>query len=139
MARVTKPGGLVLVATPNRKAMIDGVNPYHYKEFSARELEAALKKVFREVQVQALFGSDRYLEIKREEQGFAKKILAFDFLRLRRLTPRFILRVLYKRAYEAVNRRTESLPQGNEITIDDFWVSPDGADQGLDLIGVCRK
>ncbi len=138
--RVLRPGGTALIATPNRKAMIDGVNPYHFKEFSARELEAVLRKVFREASVLGLFGSERYMAIKASEQTFAKKILAVDFLRLRRFVPRSIIKPLYRRAFEAVNRRTEGLVmQGGDITIDDFSIVPGDADKGLDIIGVCKK
>ncbi len=55
-ARVLKPGGTALVATPNRMMMIDGVNPYHFKEFSAKELASALKKVFNQSEVLGLAG-----------------------------------------------------------------------------------
>ena len=137
--RVLKPGGTALIATPNRKMMLDGVNPYHFKEFSAKELGTALSKVFGEVTVMGLFGSDRYMAIKATEQGYAKKIIDLDILRLRRFVPRPLIKPLYKKAFEAVNRRTEGLPQGAEITIDDFRVAAADADHGLDLIGVCKK
>jgi len=139
IARVLKPGGTALIATPNRKMMLDGVNPYHFKEFSAKELDTALRKVFREVNVMGLFGSDRYMAIKAAEQGYAKKIMDLDFLRLRRFVPRFVIKPLYKKAFEAVNKKTEGLQQGSDITIDDFRVAADNADRGLDLVGVCKK
>jgi ubiquinone/menaquinone biosynthesis C-methylase UbiE len=139
-ARVLKPGGTALVATPNRFMMIDGVNPYHFKEFSAKELATALKKVFNQSEVLGLAGSERYMAIKAEEQKFAKKILAIDFMRLRRFLPRFIIRPLYKRAYESVNRHTESLnTQAADITVDDFNIINEHPEKGLDIIGVCRK
>lgn len=138
--RVLRPGGTALFATPNRKTMIDGVNPYHYKEFSASELAATLGKVFDKVEVTALFGSPRYMQLKAAEQGFAGKILALDFLRLRRLAPRFIIKPLYRRAFEAVNKRTEAESGHNgDITVDDFWVGGGNADKGLDLVGICVK
>ena len=137
--RVLAPGGIALIATPNRKAMLDGVNPYHYKEFSAGELETALRKVFREVTVAGLFGSARYMEIKAAEQGYARKLLDIDFLRLRRLVPRAVIKPFYKMAFEAVNRRTEGASKGASITIDDFRVDTTDADKSLDLIGVCKK
>jgi ubiquinone/menaquinone biosynthesis C-methylase UbiE len=139
-SRVISDDGLAVFATPNRKMMIDGVNPYHYKEFSPRELEKALKKVFKHVEIIGLFGSDAYLELKALEQGYAKKILAIDFLRLRRLVPRFMLKPLYKRAFESVNQNTETASaQAAKITINDFYTDTSKLDKALDLIGVCRK
>ena len=138
--RVLKPGGTALAATPNRVMMIDGVNPYHYKEFSAKELDAALRKVFPEVAVWGLFGSERYMRLKAEEQGFAKKILALDFLRLRRFVPRPLIKPLYKWAFETVNARTQQVASdAADITAEDFRFSLDHPEKGLDILGICRK
>ncbi|HEY3346801.1 MAG TPA: class I SAM-dependent methyltransferase [Nitrospirota bacterium] len=140
LRRVVRPGGTAIVATPNRMMMVDGVNPYHYKEFSAKELGKALGKVFPESQVFGLFGSDKYMALKTEEQGFAKRILALDFLRLRRFVPRPFIKPLYKKAFEAVNKRTEGMiKEAGEITVDDFSVSETCPEKGLDLIGICKK
>jgi len=140
IARVLKPGGLALIATPNRKMMIDGVNPYHFKEFSAKELHHALAKVFQDVSVWGLKGSPRYMALKEEEQRFAKRILCFDFLRLRRFVPRAIIKPLYKMAYDAVNRHTQSVgAEASNITIEDFVFTPDNPEKGLDIVGICRK
>lgn len=137
--RVLRPGGTAIFATPNRKAMIDGVNPYHFKEFSAAELQKTLEKVFPRVEVDGLFGSPRYMELKAKEQGYAGKILALDFLRLRRFVPRFVIKPLYKMAFEAVNKKTEAdAGTGPDITEDDFHVATN-ADKSLDLVGICRK
>jgi len=139
--RVLAEDGLAIFATPNRKTMIDGVNPYHYKEFSAKELEKALGKVFGRVEMVGLFGSERYMELKAKEQGYARKILAIDFLRLRRLVPRFVLKPLYKMAFEKVNEKTEeeAFSVAADITMDDFYTDTKRLDKALDLIGICRK
>lgn len=138
--RVLKPGGVALVATPNRMMMIDGVNPYHYKEFSAKELDTALRKVFAEVEVWGLFGSERYMKLKAAEQGFAKKLLAVDFLRLRRFVPRPVIKPLYKWAFETVNARTQqTVKEAEEITAEDFRFSPEHPEKGLDILGICKK
>jgi len=139
--RVLSDDGVAVFATPNRKTMIDGVNPYHYKEFSARELEKALGRVFGQVEMVGLFGSDRYMELKAKEQGYARSILAIDFLRLRRLVPRILLKPLYKMAFEKVNEKTEAEAgeSAAEITMEDFYTDTMRLDKALDLIGVCRK
>ncbi|MGA2191997.1 MAG: class I SAM-dependent methyltransferase [Nitrospirota bacterium] len=139
-ARVLKPGGTAIFATPNRKMMIDGVNPYHYKEFSAQELDRALGRVFPNVMVWGLMGSERYMKLKAEEQRFAKKILAIDFFRLRRFVPRRFIRPLYRLAFDAVNSRTEGIMgDAAGITVDDFSFVNQNPERALDIIGVCRK
>jgi ubiquinone/menaquinone biosynthesis C-methylase UbiE len=52
-ARVLKPGGMLILSTPNRAVSSpDGVivNPYHIQEFTCDELGAILKSVFSKVE-----------------------------------------------------------------------------------------
>ncbi len=138
--KALRDGGTALIAAPNGRSAIAGVNPYRHREFSAGGLRAALRKVFSKVEVAALFGSPRYRELRASEQGLAGKILALDFLRLRRLAPRFMTEPLYRRAFGASGRSQEAKPgQGGDITVSDFWVGRDNPDKGLDLIGICVK
>ena len=50
LARVLKPGGLLLVSTPNRDVYTPG-NPFHLRELTPNELEDELSKRFRSVSV----------------------------------------------------------------------------------------
>ncbi len=139
-ARVLKKGGTAIFGTPNKEMMLHGLNPYHYKEFSSGELYIALSNVFDDVEIWGLKGSGKYMAMKADEQGFAKKIVALDFLRLRRLMPRALIKPLYRMAFERVNKRTEKVsPAAAEITGDDFRMSPEKPEKSLDLFGLCRK
>jgi SAM-dependent methyltransferase len=53
LARVTRPGGRIVIATPNRLTFTPGsdvpVNPFHTREFTADELEQELRRAGLEV------------------------------------------------------------------------------------------
>jgi len=139
--RVLRPSGLAILGTPNKKAMISGVNPYHYKEFSCDELKKEIEAIFKNADIYGLFGSNRYMVLKEGEQRLAKRILAIDPFELRRFIPKTLIRHLYATAFWFVNLRTEKRQneKGGEITVSDFYVSKDNLDSALDFISVCSK
>ena len=139
--RVLKPGGTMVTVTPNKHRMLSGVNPYHFTEFDPPQLGKAMEEFFPHVEVLGLFGSKRYLALKSDEQAFAKKILAIDFLNLRRFVPRSLIRLPYRLAFEAVNKNTDSKEHevGVEITPDDFFISSDNLKDALEAITICNK
>lgn len=139
--RVLRPSGMALLGTPNKKSMISGVNPYHYKEFSSDELKKELETIFKNADIYGLFGSKRYMALKEGEQRLAKKILAIDPFEFRRFIPRVLIRYLYALAFRFVNLKTEKrqTDKGGEITGSDFYFSKDNVDAALDFICVCSK
>lgn len=139
--RVLQPGGVMVTVTPNRRTMLSGLNPYHFTEFDPEELRAAVAEVFPEVQALGLFGSEAYLALKRDEQAFARKILALDPLNIRSKLPRWLLYVPYRMAFLLVNKRTEQNEDeaSKKITEADFTVSADNLPQALEAITVATK
>lgn len=138
--RILKPSGVAILATPNKKTMISGINPYHYKEFTLNELQADLEKVFGDVEIHGIFGSERYMALKEEEQSLARKILMLDPLELRRLVPRPLIKWLYALAFKFINMKTDKKEGEKDegITIADFFFSKDNVDKALDFISVCK-
>ena len=98
------------------------------------------EKVFGAVEIHGIFGSERYMSLKEEEQRLAKKILMLDPFELRRLVPRPLIRWLYAVAFKFVNMKTEEKQgeKGGDITVSDFSFSRDNVDNALDLICVCK-
>ncbi len=140
--RVLRKGGKAIHITPNRLTMLSGVNPYHYREFDPDQLRNEMKAVFPRVKMMGLFGSERYLAIKNEEQRFARRLLRIDFLGLRRYLPRRLLAFPYRIAFKVINDNTDQLERKADalITVDDFYTS-DGIDLGkaLELIAIGEK
>lgn len=83
--RVLKPGGILLLSTPNRAVSSpDGiiVNPYHVKEFTYDELNSLLS-LFSTHSI----GGQQYVRYKNKNSGFAFLVERFLYLRgIRRLS-----------------------------------------------------
>lgn len=66
IARVLRPGGTVVLTTPNAATRLDpGMppwNPFHVREYLAGELETELRIVFPTVRVQGMFGTPTLYE-----------------------------------------------------------------------------
>ncbi|NOT51425.1 MAG: class I SAM-dependent methyltransferase [Chitinophagaceae bacterium] len=83
-ARVLKPGGLLILSTPNREVSSpDGVivNPYHIQEFTVDELKQILQQVFPHVDL----SGQRYIRYdkgRRMGRLFEKLFLSFGIRKL---------------------------------------------------------
>ena len=137
--RVLKPGGTAVLVTPNRLTFArpdEIIDPYHYVEYDARELEAVCAAVFEGVQVAGLFGSERHRAFVAREHAKLDRLLGVDPLRLRRLVPRTIRQRLYD--WRLTSERAEHDPEAAAITPDDFTLGTDGVDAAFDLVALCR-
>jgi SAM-dependent methyltransferase len=139
--RVVTPGGVVVMATPNRLTFgrpDEVIDPYHFIEFSPDELRALCAAKFAQVKVFGLFGSASYMEFFQEERRKLDRLLAIDPLRLRRLVPRKVRQQLYDWRLTKERSKDGSALAGR-ITVDDFSWRDQDLDESLDLIAVCSR
>jgi SAM-dependent methyltransferase len=137
--RVLEPGGVAVFVTPNRLTFArsdEVIDPYHYVEFSARELQHACAQVFGSVAMHGLFGSPRYLEWVAAERRSLDRLLRWDPLRARRLVPRSLRQRLYDAGLR--HRRAAPDPRATMIEPSDFELRDSSLDEALDLVAVCR-
>ncbi len=139
-SRVLEPGGVAVFVTPNRLTFgrpNEVIDPYHYVEFSADELQASCASSFDGIELQGLFGSDRYLACVATEHERLNQLLRRDPLRLRKLVPR----TAKQRIYDWGLRRWRQSPdpQAEAIDVSDFELGDAPLDEALDLIAVCRN
>jgi len=137
--RVLRPGGVAVFVTPNRLTFgrpDEVVDPYHYVEFSASELRELCEAAFSVVELQGIFGSNRYLQLVEEEKGDLERVLRRDPLRLRRFVPRKVRQALYDNALR--RRRTKSNPPAAAIDVADFELRQGTLDEALDLVAICH-
>lgn len=135
-----EPGSLAVFATPNRLTFgrpDEIIDPYHYIEFDPAELEALCARFFGTVEMHGFFASERYMELYEEERRKLDRLLGRDPLRLRRLVPNRVKRVLYDLLLR--RNRHDDDPRAAAIDPGDFWLRTTDLDLSLDLIAVCGE
>jgi hypothetical protein len=128
------------LVTPNRLTFgrpDEIIDPYHYAEYDAAEMNALCAPLFERVDVLGLYGSPRYLALIDGERRELDRLLRLDPLRLRHLVPRRLRQRLYDRRLNAA--RAVPRPGALEIGPDDFILSPSPLESALDLVAVCDR
>jgi SAM-dependent methyltransferase len=87
VARVLRPSGVALLATPNALTHVGIPNPYHHREFTPDDLTALLARHFGHVR---LAGQRRPAEVYELEAG-CRAVRQWDVLGLRRRLPRALV------------------------------------------------
>jgi 2-polyprenyl-3-methyl-5-hydroxy-6-metoxy-1,4-benzoquinol methylase len=137
--RVLKPGGMLLLTTPNRPMSLTR-NPWHIREYTAAELGAIVGKSFGKVEVKGVYGSPVVLEYHERNKASVKRITRFDILNLQYTLPRQLLQIPYD-IMNRLNRRklmesnTEIV---NKVSLSDFFLK-ETTDDCFDLFVIATK
>lgn len=137
--RVLKPGGRALITTPNIKMSLSR-NPWHIREYTAKELTTLAKKVFSKVEMLGVGGNDKIMDYHEENRQSVNKIMRWDIFNLQYRLPAFVLRA----PYEILNRMNRNkLKSGNDHLVSqihhsDYLLSND-PNSSLDLFCVMEK
>jgi len=103
IARVLKPGGQLIVTTPNKKMSLTR-NPWHIREYTIQELENLLGKYFSAVAPKGVFGNEKVMDYYAENKKSVQKITRFDLFNLQYRLPRQLLQIPYD-LLNRLNRR----------------------------------
>lgn len=123
--RVLRPGGRFIVSTPNRPMSLTR-NPWHVREYDAREFRELLGREFRRVEALGVAGNERVTAYYEKNREGVRRITRFDPLDLQHRLPRWMLRI----PYDLMNRlnRRRLLTQNDELTrsirMEDYRVVP---------------
>jgi ubiquinone/menaquinone biosynthesis C-methylase UbiE len=137
--RVLRPGGVVLITTPNRKMSLSR-NPWHIREYLADELKRLAAKFFPSVQIKGITGNDKVMAYYDRNKKSVERVTRWDIFRLQHWLPAIILRV----PYEILNRRNRNKLQTSDHSLvktirhEDYIVVED-ASNALDLLLIARK
>lgn len=137
--RVLKPGGQVILTTPNRKRSLSR-NPWHVREYFAGELIALLRKYFPVVNPQGIAGSEKVEHYLAANRASVQKIMRWDVFNLQYRLPRWALQI----PYEVLNRLNRNRLQQSddqlvrEIDHTDYTLSDD-LDNCLDFYFIAQK
>jgi len=137
--RVLKPGGKLLLTTPNRPMSLTR-NPWHIREYTGNELADIIGEYFGKVEVKGVFGSPLVMEYFERNKASVNKITRFDVLNLQYRLPRRMLQIPYD-FMNRLNRRR--LLKGNaetvtSVTLSDFFLM-ETTENCFDLFVIATK
>ncbi|MCS7051457.1 MAG: class I SAM-dependent methyltransferase [Thermomicrobium sp.] len=139
--RVLAPGGLFLLTTPHRAAVVRGLNPHHVREYDPESLLGLLRSVFDHVELLGVFPSERVASYRAANRRTVERILRWDRLGLYRRLPDWLRDELHVWGTLAVrrwlNRRFQDLVAS--IGPDDFRIAHGDLAQAIDLAALVRK
>jgi len=92
--RVLKPGGVLLMTTPN-KLMSLSRNPFHVREYLPGEMERLVGAHFATYAISGIFGNETIMTYYEENRKSVAAIARYDVLNLQYLLPAFLLRGPY--------------------------------------------
>jgi len=137
--RVLKPGGKMLLTTPNRLMSLTR-NPWHIREYTATELAVHVGKSFGKVEIKGVYGSPVVMEYHERNKASVQRITRFDVLKLQYWLPRQLLQI----PYDIMNRfNRRKLLEGNtgivnNVSLSDFFLK-DSTDECFDLFVIATK
>jgi ubiquinone/menaquinone biosynthesis C-methylase UbiE len=137
--RVLRPGGVALLTTPNRLKSLTR-NPWHIREYTARELTALAKTIFPHVEVNGINGNDKVMQYYERNRNSVNRVARFDILDLQHRLPAAWLRV----PYELLNRwnRKKLKDTSDDLVMgighEDYLFTPSG-EEALDLFLIVKK
>lgn len=142
MKRVLKPGGKLLLSTPDKKTRLFLLqrpwNYYHINEYSIKTLFNLLSKYFKDVDILKIGGDKRLVFHELKRRRFTRLVtLPFTLIIFPDVIRKFFLRLLKKVYYT----KPDVLENGNEIfryTIEDIIIKKDVIIHS-DLMAICKR
>ncbi len=137
--RVLKPGGKLILTTPNKKLSLTR-NPWHIREYTAVGLQQLISNHFKKLNKQGVHGNKKVMEYYEKNKKAVQKITRFDIFNLQYKLPRAVLQI----PYDFLNRMNrKSLMNGNDklvsdINFDDYFLSRD-VENCLDFFYIAEK
>jgi len=121
--RVLKPGGKLLLTTPNIVMSLTR-NPCHVREYTLCQMKDLAEKVFSTVEIKGVYGNEKVMAYYDENRRSVRKFTRFDILRLQYIAPRWLLRIPYDLA-NRMNRNKlmkSNTSLVNKVFTSDFFI-----------------
>jgi 2-polyprenyl-3-methyl-5-hydroxy-6-metoxy-1,4-benzoquinol methylase len=137
--RVLKPGGKVIITTPNIKLSLTR-NPWHIREYTATGLQTLISKYFKKIDRRGVRGNKKVMEYYVKNKTAVEKITRFDVFNLQYRLPRTWLQIPYD-FLNRLNRKslmTNNDSLVNEISYEDYFLSNE-VENCLDFFYIAQK
>ncbi len=137
--RVLKPGGKLLLTTPNILTTLTR-NPYHVREYTPTEMKNVVATAFDNFEIKGVYGNEKVMKYYNANKESVAKILKWDIFKLEKNLPAGLVKIPYnimnnlnrKKLYDASADLTSS------ITADDFYLDT-LTDEALDYFVIGTK
>ncbi|MCP4368609.1 MAG: methyltransferase domain-containing protein, partial [Deltaproteobacteria bacterium] len=144
--RVLKTGGQCLLTTPNRLFRVrphkKPWNRFHIREYTPDTFEQVLKKIFLDVRVWGIRGSDEIQEIEKVRIRQIQKFVDIDPFNLRKLLPPKYETLIAKWGKKFLKKKLKSAPQKNYLQlygVEDYFIIKNHIEESLDLLAFWEK
>lgn len=139
VVRVLRPGGRFIVTTPNAPMSLTR-NPWHVREYTAKEFLDLLAGEFGSIETLGVFGNDKVKAYYERNRRSVARITRYDIFDLQHRLPRRLLQLPYD-LLNRLNRRrllAENDTLTRSIAMSDYSIGP-VADDCFDLFYIATK
>lgn len=131
--RVLKPGGKVLITTPNVKKSL-ARNPFHVHEYTFDEIKGEISSLTKTFTLKGLNGNQTVNSYYAENGKFVRMILRFDIFKLHQRLPASWLTKPYDIITNLMrNKLKEKVDTTTAITTKDFFLQGEELDSCWDI------
>lgn len=137
--RVLKPGGILLVTTPNSKKSL-ARNPFHEHEYTFDEMKKEVETFTSIFELKGLNGNEKVNKYYSENGKFVRMILRFDVLKMHRWLPSAWLSKPYNWITSIMrNQLKDKVDQTTQINTSDFFLQNQSLDECWDIYLIAGK
>ncbi|MGI8892949.1 MAG: methyltransferase domain-containing protein [Bacteroidia bacterium] len=137
--RILRPGGVLLITTPNAKKSL-ARNPFHVHEYTFNEMMSEIKSTGAEFELRGLQGDEKVNRYYEENSKWVKSILKFDVLGLHKKLPAGLLTVPYNFITSLMRKNLmEKVDHTLDINTSNFFIQKDNLDETWDIYAIVYK
>ena len=137
--RVLKPGGKMLLTTPNILMSLTR-NPWHIREYSPDKMQELIKSFFKNFELRGVFGNTEVMSYYEKNKESVKRITRWDLLNMQYWLPRWMLQIPYDilNRFNRHNLQDNNQSIVNRVAYTDYYIQ-ESNDKCLDHFVVATK